>query len=124
GPVARIQRIQFIGNENFSESALIEAIRTEETRWYKFLTDNDKFDPDRLQFDQELLRRFYINEGYADFQVTSAHAELSPAKDAFFITFTIEEGPQYNFGEVKVVSELKSETLPDFDSMIAGTSGE
>ena len=124
GTVARVKKISFIGNENFSESALIEAIRTEETRWYKFLTDNDKFDPDRLQFDQELLRRFYINEGYADFQVKSAHAELSPNKDAFYVTFTLEEGPQYTFGDVNVVSELKSQAAPDFTGMILTKSGE
>lgn len=124
GPVARIHKITFIGNEHFSRSALIEAIRTEETRWYKFLTDNDKFDPDRLQFDQELLRRLYVNDGYADFQVKSAHAELSPAKDAFYITFTLEEGPRYTFGDVTVTSELKDQAKPDFSKIITTKAGK
>jgi len=124
GPVARVERIDFIGNENFSRKTLREAIRTEETRWYKFLTDNDKFDPDRLQFDQELLRRFYVNEGYADFQVKSAHAELSPKKDAFYITFTLDEGPRYDFGEIKVESELKDQEAPDFSSLITTKTGK
>lgn len=124
GPVARVQKISFVGNDNFSEKALISAIRTEETRWYKFLTDNDKFDPDRLQFDQELLRRFYISEGYADFQVRTAQAELSPTKDAFYVTFTVEEGPRYDFGQIKIDNELKGQEAPDFSDLITTESGE
>jgi outer membrane protein insertion porin family len=124
GPVARIEKISFIGNEHFTTAALREAIRTEEARWYKFLTDNDKYDPDRLQYDQELLRRFYINEGYADFQVKSAHAELSPNKDAFYLTFVVDEGPQYKFGDVKVTSELPEGKAPDFSGMLTTKSGD
>ncbi len=107
GPVAKVKKITFIGNENFDSDTLRKAMRTEETAWYKFLSDNDKYDPDRQQFDEELLRRFYNNEGYADFQVTSSTAELSPAKDSFYLTFVVEEGPQYTLGDVKVANELK-----------------
>lgn len=124
GQIARVEKVSFLGNQNFSSDTLRKAVRTEETRWYKFLTDDDKYDPDRMQYDQELLRRFYINEGYADFQVKSAHAELSPAKDAFYVTFVVDEGPQYTMGEVKVVSELKGENQPDFTSVIQNKTGE
>jgi outer membrane protein insertion porin family len=124
GQVAYIQKINFIGNKEFSSKALREAIRTEETRWYKFLTDNDVFDQDRLQFDQELLRRFYMGEGYADFQVKSAHAELSPEKDAFYVTFVVEEGEQYNFGEVRVANELKEKDTLDFAEQITTQTGD
>ncbi|MBI1236790.1 MAG: outer membrane protein assembly factor BamA, partial [Alphaproteobacteria bacterium] len=124
GQIARIQKINFIGNRKFSNSTLREAMRSEETRWYKFLTDNDIFDGDRLQFDQELLRRFYMTEGYADFQVKSAHAELSPAKDAFYLTFVVDEGEQYDFGDVNVVSELKDGEKPNFDEELFTASGE
>lgn len=125
GTVSRINKITFIGNEAFDSSALQEAIRTEETRWYKFLTDNDRYDPDRLQFDQELLRRFYNNEGYADFQVKSAHAELSPEKDSFYVTFVVEEGKKYTFGDVKVESELPANVqAPDFNQFITTKSGD
>ncbi len=124
GPVARVEKIDFIGNEMFSTSTLTKAIRTEETRWYKFLTDNDKYDPDRLQYDQELLRRYYVNEGYADFQVKSAHAELSPGKDAFFITFVVQEGVRYDLGTVKVTSELKEKEKPDFSDIITTKTGD
>ncbi len=124
GQVAYIRKINFIGNKQFSTKELREAIRTEETRWYKFLTDNDVFDQDRLQFDQELLRRFYMTEGYADFQVKSAHAELSPEKDAFYVTFVVEEGEQYSFGDVRVANELKEKDPLDFTDEITTTTGD
>ncbi len=124
GQVTRVEKINFVGNEHFSDSDLEKAIRTEEARWYKFLTDNDKYDPDRLLFDQELLRRFYANEGYADFQVKSANAQLSPAKDAFYITFVVDEGPQYTLGDVKVVNELTTPDKPDLEKLIVTTSGK
>ncbi len=124
GVTAQVEKISFIGNEQFSDSDLRKAIRTEETRWYKFFTDSDKYDQDRLQFDQELLRRYYINEGYADFQVKSAHAELSPKKDAFYLSFVVDEGVQYSFGEVSVVSELKDGEKPDFSDIITSKTGK
>jgi outer membrane protein insertion porin family len=124
GPVARVEKITFIGNENFDNDTLRKAIRTEETGWYKFLSDNDKYDPDRLQFDQELLRRFYLSEGFADFQVKSANAELSPDKTSFYVTFVIDEGPQYTFGDIKVVNQLKSKEPPDFSSAIITEAGD
>ncbi|MDX2113293.1 MAG: outer membrane protein assembly factor BamA [Alphaproteobacteria bacterium] len=124
GAPARVEKITFVGNKEFSASSLKEAIRTEESRWYKFFTDSDKYDADRLQFDQEMLRRFYISEGYADFQVKSAHAELSPSKDAFFVTFVIDEGDRYDFGAIEVVSELKDKEKPDFSDIIQTHSGK
>lgn len=124
GTVSRVEKITFLGNEAFDSSTLREAIRTEEARWYKFFTDNDRYDPDRLQYDQELLRKFYVNEGYADFQVKSAHAELSPEKDQFFVTFVVEEGKQYKFGDIKVESELDDKQAPDFSKFITTKTGK
>lgn len=124
GPVARVEKISFIGNQNFDTDTLRKALRTEETNWYKFFSDNDKYDPDRLQFDQELLRRFYLNEGYADFQVKSANAELSPDKQAFYVTFVVEEGPQYTLGDVKIINQLKSKEAPDFTKVITTEAGD
>ncbi len=124
GATAKVEKITFIGNDHFDSEDLRKAVRTEETRWYKFLSDNDKYDPDRLQFDQELLRRFYVNEGYADFQVKSANAELSPDKTSFYLTFVVEEGPKYKFGEVKVDNELKGKDKPDLEQSITTKQGK
>lgn len=106
GPVSRIIDIRFIGNVNYSSSTLKEIIRSSEECWYCFLTENDKYDPDRVQFDRELLRRYYTSNGYADFKVISTIAELAPEKNGFFVTYTLEEGPQYTLGDVKFDSKL------------------
>lgn len=101
-----IREIVFIGNEAFSDGTLREVILTVESAWYRFLTVDDTYDPDRLAFDQELLRRHYLSEGYADFRVVSAIAELAPNREEFFVTFTLEEGSRYEIGEVSVISEM------------------
>ncbi len=113
GPKALIEKITFIGNENYDHDTLSKVIASTRERWYKFLTDNDKYDPDRLSYDQELLRRFYFQNGYADFKVKSAIAELSPQKDAFYLTFTIEEGDIYHIGDVDIHSTLPKDKMPD-----------
>lgn len=124
GPVAKIKKISFIGNDNFESKALEKAVRSEETRWYKFLSSDDKYDPERLQYDQELLRRFYTSEGFADFQVKSAIAELSPARDAFYITFTVDEGKKYKFGTVKIDSALKGVDPEELKQKVTTVGGE
>ncbi len=107
GPLTGIRRISFIGNRAFSDRALRGIVQTTETRWYRFLTSDDTYDPDRLTFDRELLRRHYLKNGYADFRVVSAVAELSPDRKDFFITFTIEEGPRYTFNNLTVDTKIK-----------------
>lgn len=107
GEETGIKKIRFYGNKNFSDGQLLSEISTEESRWYNFLSDSDTYDPDRLTFDRELLRKFYLSKGYADFRVVSAIAELTPDRDGFFITFAVEEGQKYQFGEIDVKSEIK-----------------
>lgn len=107
GPVTGVGGISFIGNVEFSDSTLRGVIETKESVWYRFFGTSDTYDPDRLNFDEELLRRFYNARGFADFQVVSAIAELTPNGKEFYITFTIEEGPKYDFGDVKVETTLK-----------------
>ena len=107
GPSTGIRRISFIGNREFSDRALREIIQTAETRWYRFLSSDDTYDPDRLTFDRELLRRHYLRNGYADFRVVSAVAELTPDRKDFFITFTIEEGDRYTFNNLTIESKIK-----------------
>lgn len=108
GPLTGIRRIDFIGNEAFTDDRLKRAVITKETRWYRFLTSDDSYDPDRLTLDRELLRKFYLARGYADFRVVSAVAELTEDRDSFFITFTVDEGEVYQFGEISVTSTLRN----------------
>ena len=102
GTATRIARINFIGNDAFSDGQLRRAISTSESRWWKFFSTTDNYDPDRLEFDKELLRRYYLKNGYADIQVVSATAELAPDGESFFINFAVEEGPEYKVGAVSV----------------------
>ncbi|MGE3290967.1 MAG: outer membrane protein assembly factor BamA [Geminicoccaceae bacterium] len=124
GPTTGIGGIAFIGNEAYSDSTLRGVIQTRETAWYRFLSSDDTYDPDRLSFDEELLRRFYNARGYADFQVISAVAELTPDGKSFYITFTLEEGPQYTFGEVKVDTTLEDLGVEQLERLVATESGE
>ena len=111
GPLTTIRSISFIGNEVYSDGDLEDQILSEEESFFNFLGANDTYDPDRLAVDRELLRDFYLSEGYADFRVVSSVAELTPTQDEFFITFTIEEGPRYTFGNIDVRSQI-----PDVDT--------
>jgi outer membrane protein insertion porin family len=107
GPTTGVARISFIGNKVFDDDTLREQIATEESTWWRLLATNDNYDPDRLTFDREQLRRFYVSHGYADFRVVSAVAELTPSHDSFYVTFTLDEGDLYKFGDVEVESTIK-----------------
>ncbi|MGB0720397.1 MAG: outer membrane protein assembly factor BamA, partial [Bdellovibrionales bacterium] len=108
GDVTKVESIRFVGNKRYSDSKLRSEITTKEDEWYRFLSSSDRYDPDRLAFDQELLRRFYLSQGYADFRIVSAVAELSNDQDKFFITVTLEEGQRYHVGAVDLQSDLRN----------------
>ena len=73
-----------------------------ESAFWRILSSTDTYDPDRLSFDRELLRRFYLRKGYADFRVTSVVAELTPDREGFIVTFTLEEGERHKFGKIDI----------------------
>lgn len=124
GPLTTVKSITFVGNEAFSDARLRGEIQTVEGRFWRVLTTSDTYDPDRLAFDQELLRRFYFSEGYADFEVLSAIAELTPEGDGFFITFTVDEGPRYRFGEVAVESRIADLEPAELDALVETETGD
>jgi len=116
GKPTAISSIRFVGNKEYSDGRLRGIIQTRETAWWRFLSSDDTFDPDRLTFDRELLRRFYLTDGFADFRVISAVAELTPDRKDFFLTFTIEEGARYKFGKIDIqarLRDLKAEDVSD-----------
>jgi outer membrane protein insertion porin family len=106
GPTTNIRRVNFIGNKEYSDNQLKDIVATEESSWWKFYSSKDNYDPDKLDYDREELRKFYLNNGHFDFRVKSAVAELTPDQRAFFVTYTLDEGAKYNFGEVTVNTQL------------------
>jgi len=107
GPSTGVRSINFVGNKEFSDSTLRGIVDTKESRWYRFLSNSDTYDPDRITYDRELLRKYYLAQGYADFRVVSAVAELTPDKDGFVVTYTVDEGERYKFGKIDVDIKLK-----------------
>lgn len=124
GPVTEIDSINFVGNDAFSAGRLREVISTRESAWYRFLSTSDVYDPDRLAFDQELLRRHYLEEGYADFRVVSAVAELNLDRSGFIITFTVDEGERYRFGTIDLVSELRGVDAEELRPLLTMSEGD
>ncbi|MGF1658363.1 MAG: outer membrane protein assembly factor BamA [Rubrimonas sp.] len=123
-PVTGVNSIAFVGNEVFSDYRLRRVIETSESGIFSALISSDIYDPARLEFDKELLRDFYLSRGHADFTVLSAVAELSPKRDGFFITFTIEEGPVYAFGEQSVSTTNPALDPAAFEALIDGEPGD
>ena len=107
GKPTYVRKIDFIGNKEFDDDDLRGVVLTVEERWWKFLTSNDTYDPERMNFDRELLRRHYLQNGYADFEVISGVAELAPNRESFFMTFTVKEGERYRLGKVDIDVKLK-----------------
>ena len=124
GPVTGVRRINFIGNSHFSDNALRDEIQTRESAWYRIFTSADTYDPDRLTFDQELLRRFYLANGYVDFRVISAVAELTPERDDFVITFSLEEGQRYRYGAIDIDNQLRDLSTEQLLPVVTLEEGE
>jgi outer membrane protein insertion porin family len=108
GPSTLISTIAFVGNHKFSENRLSEVINSREERWWRFLSSADQYNPERLAYDKELLRRFYLKNGYTDFDVLDSSAELSPDRKSFFVTFTVHEGDRYRVGKIVINSQLRN----------------
>ncbi|MEG3086254.1 outer membrane protein assembly factor BamA [Sphingomonas sp. PB4P5] len=111
GPKSKVRQINIIGNEVFDDDKLREQMATKQARLFRLLSSATSYDQDRMAYDQQKLRQFYLTEGYADFRVTSAVAELTPDKEDFIITYVVEEGDRYKFGDVTVDSSIR-----DFDN--------
>lgn len=124
GPLAVIDKINFIGNEHYSSSELQEVIMSKESRWYRIFSSSENYDAEKNNYDKELLRRFYLKRGYADFRVVSAVAELSPDKKSFTVTFVVDEGDRYKIRDVDVVSDISDVNADDFKKFIEVERGD
>ncbi len=124
GPDTKVVGVNFIGNASFSDAALRSAITTTESNILDFLRPTSIYDPDRLNFDRELLRRFYLKNGFADMRIVSASADVDQDKKGFFLTFTIDEGPRYTYGSVDVEVTLKSLNAEALRKRVRGNPGD
>lgn len=107
GPKSKVRQINIIGNHRFTAAELRAAMVTKQARSFRIFSSGTGYDPDKLAYDQQKLRQFYLTNGYADFRVVSAVAELTPDKRDFIVTYVVEEGKRYHFGDIKVESQLR-----------------
>ncbi|MBM3515058.1 MAG: outer membrane protein assembly factor BamA [Alphaproteobacteria bacterium] len=124
GKPTYVRKIDFRGNREFTDGDLRDVVLTREERWWRFLTSNDTYDPERMNFDRELLRRHYLQNGYADFEVVSAVAELAPNRESFFMTFTVKEGDRYRLGKIDVDVKIQGYPKKDLEPVILTRQGD
>ncbi|MEZ5871967.1 MAG: outer membrane protein assembly factor BamA [Nitratireductor sp.] len=114
GDKTKIRSISFVGNQRFSERRLRDELETKPSNWFSWLKNDDIYDADKLRTDEERLRRFYYNNGYADFQVLSSDVNFDDVANQYVITFNIDEGPLYTFGNVSIdntIAEIDADSL-------------
>lgn len=124
GPLAVIDKINFIGNEHYSGKELQDVLMSKESRWYRIFSSSESYDAEKTNYDKELLRRFYLKKGYADFRVVSAVAELSQDKKSFTVTFVVDEGKKYTIRDVDIVSDISDVRGEDFKRFVEVESGD
>lgn len=124
GGATKVKGISFNGNRAFSDSQLRDIVSTTQTGWFDFLKGTSVYDPDRVSLDRELLRQYYLKNGYADVNVIAGNADLAPDGSGFYITYTIEEGQPYKFGAVTIDSALPNVKTGPLNSEILTVSGE
>jgi outer membrane protein insertion porin family len=123
GGRTKIRSINFVGNSAYSNGRLADVISTKRSNFLSFLTRNDIYDEQRLRADEEALRRFYYNRGYADFQVISSFAELDETSNEYTITFTVDEGEKYVFGDIAIDSTIAEVDPRTLESLLKTRAG-
>jgi outer membrane protein insertion porin family len=123
GAKTTVRQVNFTGNQVFGKRQLNAVIKTSATNMLSFLTGGDVYDPDRIAQDQEQLRLYYRSKGYADASVPSASAEYDPATKGFTLTFAIDEGPLYHFGDVSIVCNIAGLEPDKFRRLLLARTG-
>lgn len=124
GSATKVKGINFVGNRAFSDSQLRDIVSTTQSGWFDFLKGTSVYDPDRMSLDRELIRQYYLKNGYADATVTAGQAELDPDGSGFIITFAIEEGEPYTFGQVAIESSLAEVPGEKYQSEVLTIAGD
>ena len=123
GKKTSVKTIRFVGNRAYPDYRLRDVIKTTEANLLSFLKSSDVYDPDRIEADRDLLRRFYLKHGFADVRIVSAVSEFDPQQGAFIVTFTIDEGEQYKFGAVDIQSNVRSVDAASLSGRLKATAG-
>ncbi|HKL46367.1 MAG TPA: outer membrane protein assembly factor BamA [Roseovarius sp.] len=118
GRKIEVQRIGFVGNRAYSDRRLRRVIESKQTGLLRALIERDTFVEDRINFDRQVLTDFYNSRGYVDFRVTGTNAELARERDAYFVTFNVQEGQQFRFGEITTVSEYNGVEAEGYDDTL------
>mgnify|MGYP006124321691 FL=1 len=124
GDVVEIERISFVGNRTFADSRLRRVLRTKQAGFLRLLLQSDTFLKDRIEFDKQVLSDFYKSRGYVDFQVLSVNSELSKNGGAFFVTFRVQEGSQFEFGKIITTSNISDVDTVDFKDFVGIKEGK
>ncbi|MGB0498659.1 MAG: outer membrane protein assembly factor BamA [Rubricella sp.] len=124
GEVLEIEQIVFLGNRRYTDRQLMDVIVSREAGLLSTFFTRDNYSTDRLRQDQEQLRQFYLSEGFADFDIASATAELNETRDGFILTFTVVEGDRYTFGDLSVSSRATGLSADQFDGLITARTGD
>lgn len=124
GPKTGVKRLVFVGNRSYSDYRLREIIKTSQSNWLSWLQTGDIYDPDRIEADRDIIRRFYLKRGYADVRVVSVVGEYDPALQGFVVTFTIDEGDRYRFGRVGLESNVRAFNPDALRSRLLVVSGD
>ena len=124
GAKSKVRQINILGNTHFKDGVLRAAMVTRQARAYRIFASNDTYDPDRLAYDQQKLRQFYLTNGYADFRVVSAVAELTPDRRDFIVTYVVDEGERYKFGELTIESDIRDIKADTFKRLLTEKKGD
>ncbi|MEM9797061.1 MAG: outer membrane protein assembly factor BamA [Pseudomonadota bacterium] len=124
GSVIEVERVSFVGNRAFSDRRLRRVLGTKQAGLFRSVIGSDTFVSDRIAFDRQLLRDFYLSRGYADFEILSVAPELSPDRDAYFLTFQLQEGQQFRFGQVAATSVLTGIDTAEYQAEIQIDPGD
>lgn len=123
GKNTEVERISFTGNRAYSDARLRRVISSKQAGLLRFIISADTFDPDRVEFDKQLLRDFYMSRGYVDFQVVATASEVTGQQDAYYVTYEVREGQQFKFGQITTVSEVEGISAESLDRLASVRSG-
>lgn len=118
GGLTEIERLGFVGNQVYSDSRLRRVLETKQAGLLRAFVKRDTFAEDRIEFDKQVLRDFYLSRGYVDFRTTGVNAELARERDGYFVTFNVQEGQQFKFGEITTVSEISGADEAEFQAVL------